>query len=69
MLNQSQPQLRPIANMAQFFSNAGQLCRSYTRSEGAFPTRRHIAVFEYPSCIAEFDGQHWTFAEVQNAQH
>lgn len=29
------------------------------RTEGSAPTTRHIAVFLYPDCIREFDGQTW----------
>ena len=48
--------------MAAFFAQSGKLTNSYIKSTGEWPTRVHVAVFEYSDgSRAEYDGKTWVF--------
>jgi hypothetical protein len=47
--------------MGQFYDSCGALLRSHTVESGAFPAKRHIAIFEYERGEATFDGSRWTW--------
>jgi hypothetical protein len=51
-----------VSTMSAFYDRAGVFLKSHTLSAGAFPTRTHIAVFEYENGEAVFDGAKWKWS-------
>ena len=44
-----------------------QLLSHSIRSEGSFPKTKYIAVFVYPNCVREYDGERWTVISGKTA--
>ena len=45
--------------MSAFYEKCGALLGQHTIETGAFPFKRHTAVFEYEHGEAVFDGSRW----------